>query len=150
MPENISLSRRELLAGATAAIALTGSSLAFAEQDHKHHHSSNPYEATIDASLDCLKKGQACLDHCMLLFKKGDTSVADCADTVNEMLAMCSTLSKLSSYQSKHLKAFTKVCIESCKDCLKECRKHEDKHPECKACADSCRNCIKQCEKLVA
>lgn len=150
MSEQISKSRRELLTGATAVMAMAGSNIAFAEMDHKHHHASNPYEAAIDASLDCLKKGQACLDHCMILFKKGDNSVADCADTVNEMLAMCTTLSKLASYQSKHLKAFAKVCIASCKDCRKECRKHEDKHAECKACAESCKNCIEQCEKLIA
>ena len=128
MSEKISMGRRELLAGATAVIAMAGSNVAMAEMDHSHHHASNPHEAAVDAALDCLKKGQACLDHCMILFKQGDNSVAACADTVNEMLAMCTTLSKLASYQSKHLKAFAKVCIASCKDCRKECRKHEDKH----------------------
>lgn len=150
MSEKISLGRRELLTGATAVIAMAGSNIAFAETDHKHHHASNPNEAIVDAALDCLKTGQACLDHCILLFKKGDNSVAACADTVNEMLAMCTTLSKLASYQSRHLKAFAKVCMESCIDCEKECRKHEDKHAECKACADSCKNCIEQCKKLAA
>ena len=151
MSEKISMGRRELLAGATAVVAMASSNMAFAEMDHSaHHHTSNPYEGAVDAALDCLKNGQACLDHCMILFKKGDNSVAACADTVNEMLAMCSTLSKLASYQSTHLKAFAKVCIASCKDCRKECRKHEDKHAECKACADSCKNCIEQCEKLIA
>lgn len=149
MSDKISMGRRELLTGATAVMAMAGSNMAFAQMDHQHHH-SNPHEAAIDAALDCLKKGQACLDHCMILFKKGDNSVAACADTVNEMLAMCSTLSKMASYQSKHLKAFAKVCIATCKDCRKECRKHEDKHAECKACADSCKNCIAQCEKLIA
>ncbi|MCW8909331.1 MAG: four-helix bundle copper-binding protein [Gammaproteobacteria bacterium] len=150
MSEKFSMGRRELLAGATAVAAMASSKIAFAEMDHQHHHVSNPYEPAIDAALGCLKDGQACLDHCMILFKKGDNSVADCADTVNEMLAMCSTLSKLASYQSRHLKAFAKVCIASCKDCRKECRKHEDKHAECKACADSCKKCIEQCEKLIA
>ena len=114
MPEKISMGRRELLTGATAVVAMASSNMAFAEMDHSaHQHASNPFEATVDTALDCLKNGQACLDHCMILFRKGDNSVAACADSVNEMLAMCSTLSKLASYQSAHLKAFAKVCIAS-------------------------------------
>jgi Cys-rich four helix bundle protein (predicted Tat secretion target) len=149
----ISLSRRQVLLGAAAvaATATAGSSSAFAAMEHDHsHHMMNNNEAAIDAALGCLKKGQACLDHCIELFKTGDTSVAKCADTVSEMLAMCTALSQMASYNSKHLAKVAGVCRQVCLDCEKECRKHEDKHAACKACAESCERCAAECKKLAA
>ena len=40
--------------------------------------------------------------------------------------------------------------IAVCNDCADECRKHETKHPECKACGDSCVACVKEMKKLPA
>lgn len=141
--------RRDLLKGALAASAATmASSTVFAGSDHHQHDHINSNTALVDTAMDCLKKGQACLDHCFVLLKKGDNSVAACADTVNEMLVMCTALSQMASYQSKHLAKLAKVCAAACKDCKKECDKHADKHAECKACAESCEECIKACEKI--
>lgn len=143
-------SRRDLLKGAIAASAATmASGTVLAGTGHQHHDHINSNTALIDTSMDCLKKGQACLDHCFELLKKGDNSIAECADKVNEMLVMCTALSQMASYQSKHLKELAKVCVAACKDCKKECDKH-DKHAECKACSDSCADCIKACEKIAA
>ncbi|GKT11528.1 MAG: hypothetical protein ISEC1_P0492 [Thiomicrorhabdus sp.] len=36
---------------------------------------------------------------------------------------MCTTLSKLATYQSKYLVALAKICIDVCKDYQKECKK---------------------------
>ncbi|WJW75966.1 four-helix bundle copper-binding protein [Thiohalobacter sp. IOR34] len=140
--------RRDLLKGALASGVLLASSQSLASE-HMHHHAGNPHEALIDTALDCLKKGQLCIDHCMELFKRGDTSVAECADSVQEMLAMCSALEKMAAYRSDRLKAVARVCADVCKVCEKACRKHEDKHAECKACADACADCIEACEKLI-
>ncbi len=145
------INRRKALQGMLAVMATTGSGLAFAGMNPEHaHHAANKQQAVIDSALDCVKTGEACLDHCIELFKGGDTSVAECADTVNEMLAMCTALSRMASYRSHHLKDLARVCLEVCKDCEKECRKHADKHAECKACADSCKQCIKECKKIIA
>ena len=141
--------RRDLLKGAVAASAVMASGTALASsKDHSHHQNSNL--GVVDTALDCVKNGQVCLDHCIDLFKQGDTSVADCADKVTEMLAMCTALSQMASYQSKHLAAFAKVCAAVCKDCKKACDKHADKHQACKACAESCEDCIKACENIAA
>lgn len=113
---------------------------------HSHMHHGNPNSAVIDTALDCLKNGQACLDHCIELFKMGDNSVANCADKVTEMLAMCTALSQMASYNSMHLAKFAKVCAAVRKDCKKAC----DKHKACKDCSDSCKKCIKECEKIAA
>lgn len=144
--------RRDLLKGAVVATAAmaTGASSSVIGASNEHMHHGNPNTALVDTALDCLKTGQACLDHCIDLFKMGDTSVADCADKVTEMLAMCNALSQMASYQSKHLAAVAKVCAAVCKDCKKACDKHADKHEACKACAKSCEDCIEACEKIAA
>ena len=143
--------RRDLLKGAVVASAAMASSTVFgSNDDHGHMHHGNPNASLVDTSLDCIKSGQACLDHCIDLFKKGDTSVANCADKVTEMLAMCNALSQMASYQSKHLGKLAKVCAEVCKDCKKACEEHADKHKACKDCAESCEKCIKACEKIAA
>lgn len=136
-----------MLLGAAAVATTLATGTTFAATGHKHHK-SNRNTNLVDAALDCVKKGQACNDHCIDLVKSGDTSIADCMASVSEMLAACTALSQMASYQSSHLAAFAKVCISVCKDCEKECRKHEDKHAECKACAESCNDCIKACEKV--
>lgn len=146
--------RRALLKGAvvaSAAIAAGSSSSVFAaKHDHSHMQHGNPNSEVIDATMSCMKNGQACLDHCIELFKAGDTSVANCADKVTEMLAMCTAMSQMASYQSRHLAKLAKVCIETCKDCKKACEEHADKHQACKNCAESCKECIKACEKIAA
>lgn len=145
-------SRRDLLKGAVVASATMASSTVFGSSDHDHGsmHHNNSNTDLVDTALDCMKTGQACLDHCIDLFKQGNTSVADCADKVTEMLAMCNALSQMASYQSKHLAQVAKVCAAVCKDCKKACDKHADKHQACKACAESCEDCIKACEKIAA
>lgn len=143
--------RRDLLKGAVAASAVIASGSAFgANMDHSHMNHGNPNEDVIDTTLHCVKSGQACLDHCIDLFKMGDTSVANCADKVTEMLAMCNAMSQMTSYQSKHLAKVAKVCAAVCKDCKKACDEHADKHKACKDCSDSCEKCIKACEKIAA
>lgn len=144
-------SRRNLLKGFVAAsTASVVSSSVIAKENGKHIHHVNENNTLIDTAHDCIKTGQLCLDHCIDLFKQGDNSVADCADKVTEMLAMCTALSQMAAYQSSHLKELVKVCIDVCKDCKKACEKHADKHMACEACAESCEECISACEKIAA
>jgi Cys-rich four helix bundle protein (predicted Tat secretion target) len=145
-------SRRNIILGTTAiAAGLAISGNANAAMDHHHMHAiPAERQKVIDASLDCVKAGQACAQHCIDMFKMKDTSMAECADSVQEMLATCNALSQLASYDSRHLKAFAKVCIDVCEDCKKECNKHAKKHAACKACAESCDDCIKACKAYIA
>ncbi len=66
------------------------------------------------------------------------------------MNAACTGLARLAALNSDHLPAYAKVCLEICKDCEAECRKHEKTHAICKACAESCKACIAECEKVAA
>ena len=147
------ISRRDVLAASGAfAVAAVAAGTASAQGEHAHHMAGAMHKnkAIIDSAMDCLQKGNLCIDHCLLLFKANDTTVADCAIQVNQMLPMCDALAKLAMADSKYLVQLARVCIDVCTDCEKECRKHEKTHAECKACADSCLDCIKACKDLVA
>jgi Cys-rich four helix bundle protein (predicted Tat secretion target) len=147
---SINKSRRNILISATAVTAAMAASSVSATSESHQHHGALLNNKLIDAALDCIKKGEACSNHCIALIKQGDNTVADCLDIVGETLAMCSALATLASSQSVHLNALAKVCVDVCKDCERECEVHAHKHTECKACMDACSVCIDECEKLSA
>lgn len=163
--------RRALLAAGTGlAAALYASSTARAEDaapdhskmdhsqmDHSkmdhaamgHGSADAKYQKLIDAAHHCVNKGEVCLDHCISLLSKGDTSIKDCIRTVSAMLPMCQTLSRLAALDAKRLKEFAKVCADVCADCEAECKKHAEHHAICKACQESCAACIKECKVVI-
>ena len=149
------IDRRNVLIGAVGATAaatslIAGNVFAASHGGGMHHEHSKHDMNLIDAATNCVKNGQICSDHCIKLVKADDTSIADCLGTVSELLAACNALAILASYQSSHLPTFVKSCIAICEDCEKECRKHEDKHVECKNCAEACKDCIAACKKVAA
>ncbi len=68
-----SISRRDLLIGAGALASIAGTGV-MAEAVH-NHEMKDSHQGLIDTVFDCLKKGQACVDHCLESFKTGDTSL---------------------------------------------------------------------------
>ena len=155
--QNKLLTRRNLirLTSLLPLVALSQSNTTFGDDHggkhhHGHHSASHKLKPIIESSLECVKTGELCANHCIELFKMGDTSVADCANIVEETVAACEAIAKLAMHNSSHLKAFVKACINVCEECEKECRKHEKKHSECKDCADSCANCIKEYKTYLA
>lgn len=147
------MNRRELLLGAAslAAAATTGSAFAVADNGHEHHHhSGNANQALINAASDCIQRGQVCLSHCLDLLSQGEKDMGDCAKSVNQMLAVCTALQQLASQNSKYLPALAKIAVDVCRDCEEACKKHADKHEECKACRDACAACAKECRKISA
>lgn len=149
MTQSADATKRNLMKGIVASSALLAAVPSLSKMDHSHHHMGKLNKDLIKIANECAQHGDECIDHCIALFKTGDTSLANCADTVNEMIVMCRALAKMATYQSEDLKAVAKICINVCQRCVDECSKHEDKHPNCKACADSCRACIKECKKIV-
>lgn len=154
------MDRRDFFKAAGVAALVTASTKALAEEmdhshmemDHAHMHVGAPPNVVLqDSALACIKTGQACINHCLDSFAAGDISMAGCARTVDQMLSVCSTLAKLASTGSPLLPAMAKaVALQMCLDCEKECRKHADKHSECKACADACKACAEECKRLAA
>ena len=138
------ISRRELLLGMSAAAtaAYAGSAFSAAEgHDHSKHTAQLP--DLLNATNNCVDKGQRCIAHCLVSFQEGDVELADCASKVHEMQAICGAFSYLLAANSSYVKAYADVCRQVCEDCEKECLKHEE-HIECKACAEACADVVDQ------
>lgn len=134
------ITRRDVLlgVGALGGLAMAGAVQAEGMQhDHSKHTAQQP--DLLEAINTCLDKGRRCISHCLVVFKEGDTSLADCAAKVHEMYAICDAYAYLLSANSTYSRDYAAICARVCKDCEKECRKHE-KHIECRGCAEACAN----------
>ena len=131
--EPTSVGRRELLAGAGTAVgmAIAGSAWAASHEEHSGHagHGKTKYSAAVAAKAHpklvaaadaCTRTGRACFSHCLETFRGGDTTMADCAWSVEQMMHVCDAFSALASYDSPHLKEMSEVCAKICEECERE------------------------------
>ena len=144
------ISRREILLamGAAATAAYAGSATA-AMPGHNHSKHMAQYPDVLDATNDCLDKGQRCIAHCLVSFVEGDTSLAKCASKVHEMQAICGAFSYLLAANSEYTKEYSKLCMAACEDCAKVCREH-DEHHECRQCAEACEETVEAIKQSFA
>jgi len=115
--------------------------------DHAGHHASD--DATLAVAAECLKTGEVCVQHCFMLLGQGDTSMAACARSAYDMLAVTRALLALAAGPSEQLAAQARVALAVGERCEAECRKHEGKHAACKACAESCKAAITRYRALI-
>ena len=149
LEEESTISRRALLAG-TAALAVgvsTGS--ARAGEHAAHSTKGTAREALVRTAGDCEITGELCQAHCQAMLATGDTRLADCSASVNEMTASCSALMRLAASDSSYLPAMAGLCVEILENCKVICEKHS-KHEVCRACAEACGACIEECKKVMA
>lgn len=139
------MNRREVLLGAGAVLATTGLSRSQAAAGEHDEHAAHGAQgnALAAAAAGCLSAGEICMEHCLMMLGRGDTSMAQCSQRVHDMLGVMTALLRLSGSNSPRLAALAAVAKDVCKDCETECRKHEDKHQVCRDCADACARTIK-------
>jgi len=143
------MDRRQALTGlGGATLALLAQTAGAEPASHHHIHGAAKFQALIDAASDCVKTGEACVAHCVVVLGAGETAMAKCQATVLETMAICAALQQLAHLDSPHLAKVAAAARDICKDCEAECRKHESKHGVCKDCGDACAACATQCETL--
>jgi len=135
MSRNTEINRRNFILAA-GTVALTAD-----------HGAQN--KGLVKTSAHCTATGNACVAHCYILLGDGDKKMAECAQSVHLMLAMCDAVGVHAASDSKYLKEMVTTCQAICEDCEKACRKHEDKHAECKACAESCADMVAECKSYL-
>ncbi len=101
-----------------------------------------PAEELARLTAECTRVGLICMQHCLNLLAKGDTSMAACAQTVNEMLAVCKGTEVLALAGSAHLSQAAALCKAVCETCEAACKVHAGHHAECGNCAAACRATI--------
>lgn len=151
----MTLTRRDLLAsgaavGATYALGLTAAFAAEADAAPAPPAHAHAGAGLAHAAAECVRVGEECLQHCLVLLADGDESLGDCAKSVQQMLAICRAAGPLVYAGSKHLGAFAKLCAAICSDCETACRKHEAHHAICKQCAEACAKTVAEAKKLGA
>ena len=138
------MNRRQVLSGVgfLAAAATT------AEQARSQSSAGVVNKALLNAQSECVSKGEICLSHCLELLGTGDKSMAACSKTVNEMLAVCGAIRALAAQGAPCLPKMASICLDVCKRCETECRKHM--HSPCQDCAAACAACQVECKKIAA
>ena len=146
------LDRRDLLTAGVGLVAFASVARAADEAAQKPAAggSSEGQQALAKAVAQCITAGNACLDHCLTLLGSGDTSLAECAKSVPDMLAVCNATEVLVTSKAGYVKSAVQLCIEACTDCERACRKHEDHHAICKTCAEACAATIKAARAYLA
>jgi len=143
------MNRRDAFVNSGAMLLAAASSAAMAEDmphDHSHMHAAS--HDLLEATSDCVVKGQTCIAHCLMLLADGDKAMAACAKSVNQTIALCNALLSLAAQQSSLVPALARVTMDACQQCEKECRKHE-KHVPCKDCAEACAACTRECKAMI-
>ena len=147
------LTRRQAIVGTSGAFLAALLPIVVRADEHAHAPApttAGKHRDVVDAATACVGSGETCLKHILDQSAAGDNSLAVCGMRVQDMTAVCRALITLAASDSPQLKPFAKVCLEVCKVCESECRKHEQHHPICKDTADSCARVVAACEKLVA
>ncbi|HTV22842.1 MAG TPA: Csp1 family four helix bundle copper storage protein [Polyangiaceae bacterium] len=102
---------------------------------------STPELAQLAATTaDCVRAGEACLEHCIRSLAAGSSMMAECAKSVQQMIPICRALSSLSAMGSTHARALAGACADVCAECAAVCEPHVGHHAECKACFEACRS----------
>ena len=145
----MTVTRREVMTIGATALALHAVRVGFAGAAETAAPAPEPRTGLADAAAGCVAVGDACLQHCLDLLGKGDTSLAECSESVRQKLAVCSAVGPLADAGSKHLKDAARLCVAVCSDCEGACRKHENHHAACKRCADACARTIAEAKKVL-
>jgi Cys-rich four helix bundle protein (predicted Tat secretion target) len=112
---------------------------------HGNPPSTGASEALLQVATKashCVVVGEACLEHCIRLLSSGDTMLAGCAKQVQQMLAVCRSMSSLAAMGSEYAGEMAALCKKACEACASECEKHAGHHAECKACFEACRDTV--------
>jgi hypothetical protein len=111
-----------------------------------------------DAFVRCVEECQnlvstctACADACLAESDRADlvrcaAAALDCADIAGATLRV---VSRHAGYDATVVQALLGTCIEACRWCYDQCRKHALEHEHCRICADACHRCGHACRELL-
>lgn len=125
-----SIGRREILIGAAALATTAAAAQALAANPqaarpagagarYSEAAAYKKHAKAVAAAGECIETGRACLSHCFETFVAGDTMMAECAVSVQEMLHVCDAFAWLAATDSRQLAPMARACIASCEYCEK-------------------------------
>lgn len=146
------MERRDVL-GWLGGMGAAGAVLAAGDPHAGHDHAAmmqmgapaaapRKYDGLIPAFQECTRAAQACIAHCQELLAQGDKAMGACLRTALDTDAVCSTVLRLASLNSRFTGALAKSSVPVMEACIKACKEHVNHHAECKACHDACLKAV--------
>jgi Cys-rich four helix bundle protein (predicted Tat secretion target) len=139
------MNRRQVLGGIGFLAAATST----VEPGHSQTPAGGASKALLSSASVCVSAGEACLTHCLEMLAAGDKTMAACAKTARETMAVCGALLSVAAQGAPSLSKLAAVAFDVCKRCEAECLKHAQ-HSPCKDCAAACGACAAECKKVAA
>jgi uncharacterized protein DUF326 len=106
----------------------------------------------VEECGNCALACVACADACL-----AEPDRADLARCVGAALSggdiaatALTTVSRQSSFDAAVVRAVLQACVEACRACYDECRKHALTHEHCRVCGEACNRCARACRDLLA
>jgi len=140
------ITRRDLIAAGAVVVAQA----AVASAADAPVPGSAPAQTLARAALDCVRTGEACLQHCLTLLATGDKTLGECAQMVNQMLAVCRAVGPIVDAGGKYVRPTAQLCRDVCSDCEQVCRQHAQQHTICATCADACAAAVAAAKQVIA
>ena len=145
------MNRRELLVqgmgmSSIASVAALMQATEVLAADAKPSAASTGLTKVFETSSRCVSTGLVCIRHCQKELMAGNKMIAECLQSVLELVSACENLMKLVAFESAYAKDFAKLTAKICADCGKLCEKHANHMEACKACMEACRECEKACK----
>lgn len=112
-------------------------------------HAGHGDAGVVEAAGKCVAAGQVCLQHCIGLLAGGDTTMAECARSTTDMLAVSQAAQALAAGDSPQLKAQAAVALAAVTRCAEACSVHAAKHEVCRTCGERCKEAAVEYRRLV-
>ncbi|WP_024878487.1 four-helix bundle copper-binding protein [Methylosinus sp. LW3] len=105
----------------------------------------------VEACFDCAQACAVCADACLTEENVADLRRCirldqDCADIC---LAAGAIASRRSATDETAMRSVLQACVDMCRACEKECRRHAKHHEHCRICADVCKECESACRRAM-
>ena len=96
--------------------------------------------------IKCITACETCASMCL---QEDDVKMmARCIQTDLDCADICSLTAKYVARESEFTSDILRLCIDICKACYEECKKHD--HDHCQKCAEKCKECYEACEAYAA
>lgn len=96
--------------------------------------------------IKCITACETCATMC--LQEDNVKMMARCIQTDRDCADICTLTAKYVARESEFTSDVLNLCINICKECYEECKKHE--HDHCQKCAEKCKECYEACEEYAA
>jgi hypothetical protein len=105
----------------------------------------------VEECLNCAQTATACADACLADSERADLTqcvgiAANCADVA---AATARVVSRRTGFDAKLTEAVLQACVEACRACYDECRRHALDHEYCRICGLACERCAHACRKVL-